>query len=234
MWNIFKNDFLPMPDKDMWKSIADVFLKNAQFPHCIGAVDGKHIRVQMFPNSGSMNLNYKNYFSIVLMAIVDSNYKFIYVDIGAFGKDCDSAIFKETIFWKLLEQKKLNIPDAESINTNDILPYALVGDEAFALSDHLYRPYGGNNISVEKRIFNYRLTRARRYVECAFGILTNKWRILHRSLNVSKEFAKDIVKACVVLHNIVREYDGFHFEEEFVISGNQGLMELQRAPVHNR
>jgi len=45
-----------------------------------------------------MNLNYKNYFSIVLMAIVDSD-----VDRGAYGKDCDSAVFKETAFWKLLE-----------------------------------------------------------------------------------------------------------------------------------
>jgi len=54
-------------------------------------------------------------------------------------------------------------------------------------------------------------------------------------LNVSKEFAKDIVKkACIVLHNIVRENYGFHVEEEFVIRGNRGLMELQRAPLHNR
>jgi hypothetical protein len=39
------------------------------------------------------------------MAIVDSNYKFIYVDIGTFGKDLDSAIIKETIFWKLRTKK---------------------------------------------------------------------------------------------------------------------------------
>jgi hypothetical protein len=172
-----------------------------------------------------------------LPSIVDSNYKFIYVDIGAFGKDCDTSIFKETIFWKLLEQKKLNIPDPEPIITNDILLYALVGDEAFALSENLLRPYGGNNLSVEKRVFNYRLTRARRYEECAFGILTNKWRIMHRlflKMNVSKKFAKDIVKACVVLHNIVRQHDGFYLEEELTISENQGLIELQHVPVHNR
>lgn len=76
-----------------------------------------------------MNLNNKNYFSIVLMEIINSNYN---VDIGAFGKDCNSAIFKEIIFWKILDQKKLNI--------NDILSYTLVGDEAFALSEHLLRP----------------------------------------------------------------------------------------------
>ena len=48
-----------------------------------GAIDGKHIRVTKFPHSGSMNLNYKCYFSIVLIAIADSDYKFTYVDIWA-------------------------------------------------------------------------------------------------------------------------------------------------------
>jgi hypothetical protein len=45
-------------------------------------------------------------------------------------------------------------------------------------------------------------------VECVFGILNNKWRIFQQPLNVSPEFLLDIVKACVVLHNYVRESDG--------------------------
>jgi len=236
VWNIFKNNYLSKPNEEKWKSIANYgFGKTAQFPHCLGAVDGKHIRVQNFPDSGSMNLNYKNYFSIVLMAIVDSDYKFIYVDIGVYGKDCDSAVFKETPFWKLLETNKLDIPHAESIIPNCNLPYVLVGDEAFALSTNFLRPYGGKNLSIKKRVFNYRLTRARRYVECAFGILANKWRVLHRPLNVSKEFAKDIVKACVILHNVVRERDGFRSEGEQIIQrGCHGLNDLERVPIHGR
>ena len=63
------------------------------FPNCLGAADGKHKRVNKFPRSGSMNLNYKCYFPIVLMAIADSDYKFTYADIGACGKDCDSSVF---------------------------------------------------------------------------------------------------------------------------------------------
>jgi hypothetical protein len=41
-------------------------------------------------------------------------------------------------------------------------------------------------------------------LKCTFGILSNKWRIFHRPLNVSVEFAEDIVKACTVLHNFLR------------------------------
>jgi len=64
-----------------------------------------------------------------------------------------------------------------------------------------------------KTVFNYRLSRARRFIECLFGILTNKWRIFHRPLNVNIELAIDIIKACVVLHNFVRLRDGYLHEE---------------------
>lgn len=214
IWNILKDEYLPKPTAEKWKEIADGFTRNAQFPHCIGAVDGKHVRVQKLPGSGSMNLNYKHYFSIVLMAVADSDYRFVYVDIGAFGKDCDSSVFKETVFWKLLQKNMLDIPQPRPlIATEDNLPFVLVGDEAFALSQNLLRPYGGHSLSIEKRIFNYRLCRARRYIECSFGILVNKWRIFHRAINVKKKFAKDIVKACIVLHNLVREKDGTRLDD---------------------
>ena len=56
-------------------------------------------------------------------------------------------------------------------------------------------------------------------MECAFGILSNKWRIFQRLLNVSPDFAVDIVKACVVLHNFVRERDGYKFEDALTVTG---------------
>ena len=84
----------------------------------MGAFDGKHIRVAKFPRSGSVNLNYKCYFSVVLMEIADSDYKFKYVDIGAYGKDCDSSVFQETSFFKLLIRDELHIPPSGPLFTN--------------------------------------------------------------------------------------------------------------------
>lgn len=232
IWAAFRREYIPKPTKEKWLIIAREFEQRAHFPHCLGAVDGKHVRVQKFAKSGSMYLNYKHYFSIVLLAIVDADYRFIFVDIGAYGKDCDSSILQETPFWKSLQENTLEIPKPAPLTENGSapLPYVFLGDEAFPLTTHLLRPYGRrNDLDINKKIFNYRHCRARRYVECAFGILSNKWRILHRPINTSKQLAIDIVKACVILHNLVRARDGYRSDDFYVAKGFQNL---PRVPAH--
>ncbi|CAH1988760.1 unnamed protein product [Acanthoscelides obtectus] len=66
---------------DEWLEIAKDFENQWNFPHCIGALDGKHVQIQCPANSGSSFYNYKGTFSIVLMAIVDPSYKFIYAHV---------------------------------------------------------------------------------------------------------------------------------------------------------
>lgn len=197
-----------------WEKIVIGFETKANFPHCLGAVDGKHIRIKNPSNSGSMYFNYKDFFSIALLAVVDSDYRFIYVSIGSYGKDCDSSIFKETTFWKKITESSLQIPNPKPLyaGSDSCVPYVLIGDEGFGLHYNLLRPFGGTHLDYKKRIFNYRLTRARRYVECAFGILANKWRIFHRPLDVHVDTAIWIVKACTILHNFIREKEGFCFD----------------------
>lgn len=74
----------------------------------------------------------------------------------------------------------------------------MVADEA----ENLMRPYIGYGLSHEQRIFNYRLSRIRRVVECVFGVLTAKWRVLLSSMQLDVENAIKVVLACCVLHNL--------------------------------
>lgn len=209
LWETLSPIYMKLPSEDEWLTIAKNFETNANFPHCLRAIDGKHIRIIKPEESGSMFFNYKHYFSIVLMAVVDTNYNFVFIDVGAYGKECDSAVFKETEFWKRIVGDKLNIPRPKQLpGAGSELPYVFVADEAFGLHQHVLRPYGGHQLDSIKKNFNYRLTRARRYVECAFGILSNKWRILHRPLNVSTDTAVNIVKTCCLLQNIIHKVEG--------------------------
>lgn len=66
------------------------------------AIDGKHIHIVQPPNSGAQYYNYKGYYSIVLMAIVNSNYEFIYVNVGKYGRLSDGGIIECTEFYRRL------------------------------------------------------------------------------------------------------------------------------------
>lgn len=94
------------------------------------------------------------------------------------------------------------------------MPFIIVGDEAFALTHQISKPYPRRNLTIKQRVYSYRLTRARRMAECTFGILANKWRIFHHPIDVGIGFSDEIIKACCVLHNFVRKHDGIIFHDE--------------------
>lgn len=83
--------YMPVPKESDWQDIAEQFWVNRDFPKCIGAIDGKHVRIVAPPNSGSLFFNYKGTFSIVLLAVVDANLCFRIIDVGAYGRGSDGG-----------------------------------------------------------------------------------------------------------------------------------------------
>lgn len=82
----FAEDVLNLPTSpDEWRAAADLFNTRWQFPNAVGALDGKHIAIRKPKNAESMYFNYKKYHSIVLMALVDADYKFMWVNVGSPG-----------------------------------------------------------------------------------------------------------------------------------------------------
>lgn len=192
---------------DEWKYIANEFEKRWNFPHCIGALDGKHVNIKKPPHTGSFYFNYKNKFSIVLMALVNANYEFLMVDVGINGRISDGGVIRYTSFGQKLYEQSLQIPEPEKINKSDkVLPYVMVADDAFAMSENLLKPYShtGCNFTKDQRIFNYRLSRARRIVENVFGILSSRFGVFQRDILLHPEKVESIVLACCYLHNFLR------------------------------
>jgi hypothetical protein len=98
VWEAMSNRFIPTPNEGKWRSIAQGFNKHANFPNCVGAVDGKLIHIEKLERSESLYFNYKHYCSIVLLAVADSNFGFVYADAGSYGKDSDASIFRKLFF----------------------------------------------------------------------------------------------------------------------------------------
>uniref|UniRef100_A0A8C2CC38 DDE Tnp4 domain-containing protein n=1 Tax=Cyprinus carpio TaxID=7962 RepID=A0A8C2CC38_CYPCA len=148
----------PKPTEDMWRFIASKFWSKWNFPNSIGAIDGKHVNIVAPAHSGSLFFKFKKAFSIVLLALVDADYKFTFIQVGDFGRASDGGVYQNSSLGRGVEAKTL-------------------------------------------RIFNCRLSRARMVVECTFGILSSRWRVLHTRLNVKPENADYVVMATCILHN---------------------------------
>ena len=202
------NTYMHPPTEADWQRIEYGFRTRWNFPNCCGALDGKHVALRSPPNSGSLYFNHKNHFSVVLMALVDDSYKFTYVDVGNYRSNADSAIFRHSLFGLRFLQGQLALPPRKLLPEfpqAGLLPHCFVGDEAFPLRPDLMKPYPrgerGNKLPEDKLIFNYRLSRARRISENAFGILVQRWRVFDRRMCLSDHNAIKVIQAATVLHN---------------------------------
>ena len=213
LWKVLSPINLKLPTRQEWTQIADGFYYKWHFPNCIGALDGKHVKLISPPNSGTLFFNHKCDFSTVLLALVDADYKFRIVDIGEYGSNSDSGIFRHSKFGKRFMENRIDLPEDRPL-PNHIgvkAPFVIVADAAFPSLINLLRPFPGANryaLPPDRNHFNERLSRARRIVENAFGIMQSRFRVYQRTLNVSPEVTMSIVKATVVLHNyLVRPTD---------------------------
>lgn len=194
-----------------WKGVAKQFEK-WNFPHCVGAVDGKHITIWPPKDGGSYYFNYKGSHSIVLMAVVNANYEFMYVDVGTNGRVSDGGVWANSSMCARLQDGMLGLPTDEQLpDSFRTLPFVFVGDDAFPLKRYFMKPYPFKHQDNRQRIFSYRLSRARRVVENAFGIMASKFRIFQSAINLHPEKVEKIVLACTALHNFLRrEHQSFY------------------------
>ena len=188
-----------------WLAIEEKFRKRWNVPHALGALDGKHVRIKCPAQGGSIYYNYKEFHSIILLALVDSEYRFRWVDLGENGSCSDCTVFNHSDLKLCIEDQYIDFPADDPLpgDTED-MPYFILGDDAFALRTWLMKPVPGKLLTREQKIYNYRISRGRRVVENAFGIMASRFRCLQTALPQKVINVKQIVMACVVLHNFIR------------------------------
>lgn len=134
---------------------------------------------------------------------------------------------------KVIDNSENYFPPAKTIGENRLLPYVIVADEAFPLQNHIMKPYPFKSPEPEKKIFNWRLSRARHTVEHAFGILSNRFRVFQTTMKQRVENVQIIVQACCALHNFLMGNTQGYAEvtEENLSTPLMGDEPISRNPV---
>lgn len=204
IWRVLQPIYVKTPEEHDWLNIAEDFENKWNFKNCVGALDGKHISIQAPKKSGTQYFNYKKFFSVVLLATCDANYKFTLVDIGAFGSVSDGGVFLDCPFGVSMANGTLGIPKDKAIREmGRNVPYFFAADAAFPLKHYIMRPFPGLGLNRKERVFNYRLSRARRTIENSFGILVSRWRIFRQPIIADVPTIEVIVGATICLHNFI-------------------------------
>lgn len=141
------------------------------------------------------------------MAVVDASKRFIFVDVGCQGRISDAGVFRDCKINSMMEEGTLNLPSPIPLPGRRVnLPYLFVGDKAFPLKENLMTPYVGTHPrGSQKRIYNYRLSRARITVEHTFGIMASVFRVLKKPMLLQPHKAQIVLMAIAHLHNFLRE-----------------------------
>ncbi len=125
------------------------------------------------------------------MVIIGPEYEILAADVGMNGHMSDGGN------WSRNKTKPKPLPDLP-------VPYVAVGDDAFALTTSLLKPYLESSLTTEKRIFNYRLSRARCISENVLGIMAQKWQVIRSVMRLEPEKATTVVLTIMALHNFLR------------------------------
>ncbi|XP_049958782.1 uncharacterized protein LOC126475184 isoform X1 [Schistocerca serialis cubense] len=103
IYKALKDQYVKVPtSREEWEQIANDFEEKWNYYNSIRAIDGKHIHIKSPQDIGSYFFNYKSFKSIILFAMVDATYKFLYVDVGTNGCVCDAGVFSKSELWESL------------------------------------------------------------------------------------------------------------------------------------
>ena len=182
--------------------VAPEFQEKWQFPNAVGATDGKHFVIIPPPNSGSVYYNYKHTNSTVLLAIAGPDYEWLFASVGTNGRMKDSGIWNKSSLRRAIENREIGLSEPRALPyCLEKIPFVILGDDGFALKNYMMKTFPQSNLAIEKRIYNYRHSRARCISENMFGVLANRWRVFHTTMHLSLERATSVTLSALILHN---------------------------------
>ena len=196
-----KNQYIQFPESEAQIiETRETFELWSALPNIAGAIDGTHVKIKKPHRDGADYFSrYQNY-DIVVQGIVNGEMMFLDIEAGYPGSMHDARVLRNSNVYTRAENREILTKPTIVIGGNQLRPY-LLGDSAYPLSNWLLKPFPYGTNDPREREFNEELSSARVKVECAFGMLKSRWRILHKRLDCKISFINKIAVACAVLHN---------------------------------
>ena len=156
------------PTHEEFKTIAREFELRWNYPMAVGAIDGSHIRIKVPRDEKTSYYDYKQDYSMTLLAICDANYVFYSCFCGMSGRNHDSKVFKTSNAYVALSQQQ-SLPVTERVINGTAIPFHVLGDSAFAEATWLITTFKYRSASTataeqqqqqqDQTTFNYRHSR---------------------------------------------------------------------------
>jgi hypothetical protein len=210
---------IAMPKEDDLPGVEEGFYKLAGFPGVVGTVDGTLIRI---PRPADFEGWYcrKGFLAVNVQAVVDHRGAFRSLSIRA-GSANDQSLWiggNSTYicilinFLTVLTNFASHVPPGKHI----------LGDAGYKVWGHLLAPYpeAAAARNHKMRRYNYRHSRTRIVVECTFGRVKNRFRIILGKLEQkSATHITDVIVACCVLHNLLQK-----LRDTYQVTGDDPLL----------
>ncbi|CAM9883110.1 unnamed protein product [Ectocarpus sp. 12 AP-2014] len=160
----------------------------------------------------SAYFNYKGFYSVVLLALVDNAGFFRWIISGPRGSSDNAGVRDWSRQSKdIAEEQKLPEAQRRRMCRNRFI----LGDSAFTNSSWLLTPYD-NPVTRMQIFFNCKHSKTRFIVEYAFGRLKGKFMVWKNRMYFKIDRVPQIIQACVLLYNFILFHEGMGRDEIFV------------------
>lgn len=212
--NVVKNEFcdilrrkapnfikFPKSEAEVQKVIGE-FEHISLFPHVAGALDSTHIKIIAPKQNKYEFLGKKNFYSVLVLGVADSNCKFVHISAGCPGSMGHAQMLRDSALQRDIKDGVLLKAPVRVIDGVAVKPL-LVGNSYFNLMPWLMKPYAqAPNVTSSQSTFNEALGSAREKIVQSFGLLRGRWRCLQETLKEDTFRVPTTVIACCVLHNL--------------------------------
>ncbi|VDP11681.1 unnamed protein product [Heligmosomoides polygyrus] len=174
------------------------------YPRAVGFLDGRHVAIKK-PNGGiETYLNYKNFQSVVLMAVCDVDHRFLIFDVGTPGQQGDTSVFQHSSIRTFFDECDDVFPETCDLGDVGPVQYHILTDDGFGQDRRYIEPFPANLANTgSKRRFNAKHAVARKTIDATFDMLQRRFAVLQKPLQLEPHRGTRLVTSLLILHNLV-------------------------------